>query len=164
MSTQTNICDMCVMTTTMNQRLSVLEQCAADERVENILSWSSERVAQQTGVVAVVQTAPTSAAPSRGVDSGSGGVSWCQAHRFGPSVISMVVKEDRRLKHASGKGAGKPGPRQNTSKENKHVIVGSSVGGKIKVIKSKLVSVFAAKFCPELMPDTLAEYLKEKLH
>lgn len=42
-------------------------------------------------------------------------------------------------------------------------IVGTSAGGNIQVIKTRLVSVFVTKFSPTLDSETLAIYLKDKL-
>ena len=43
-------------------------------------------------------------------------------------------------------------------------IVGTSLVSTIKTVKTKLVSVFATKFAPDLDAETLSLYLKEKLH
>ena len=42
-------------------------------------------------------------------------------------------------------------------------ITGTSTGGNIRAVKTKLVSVFATRFDPSLDADTLCDYLKEKL-
>lgn len=42
-------------------------------------------------------------------------------------------------------------------------VVGTGDVGKIRMVKTKLVSVFASKFTPDLDALTLSEYLKEKL-
>lgn len=42
-------------------------------------------------------------------------------------------------------------------------IVGTAAQGNIKVVRTKLVSVFATKFSPDLDAETLSEYLSEKL-
>ena len=42
-------------------------------------------------------------------------------------------------------------------------IVGTSLVSTIRTVKTKLVSVFATKFAPELDAETLSVYLKEKL-
>ena len=43
-------------------------------------------------------------------------------------------------------------------------IVGTSAVSTIKTVQTKLVSVFATKFCPELDADTLSVYLRAKLN
>lgn len=83
----------------------------------------------------------------------------------GSPMWSHVVKKGRR--HASEKAADKPRLRT-VAPERKHKsgnvpIVGTGAAGNIKVIKTKLVSVFASKFSPDLDAETLSVYLKEKL-
>lgn len=58
-----------------------------------------------------------------------------------------------RLKH----------PRMNPRREKKSRVVGTNAGGNIQIVKTKLVSVFATKFMPDLDTDTLSNYLKDKL-
>ncbi len=40
----------------------------------------------------------------------------------------------------------------------------TSAGGNIRTVNTKLVSVFATKFTPDLDADTLSNYLIDKLH
>ncbi len=42
-------------------------------------------------------------------------------------------------------------------------IIGTGARGNISVVRTKLVSVFATKFTPDLNAETLSNYLKEKL-
>lgn len=57
-----------------------------------------------------------------------------------------------------------PKPRLNPSREKKTTgIVGTCAGGSIQAITTKSVSVFTTRFSPDLEPDTLASYLKDKL-
>ncbi len=42
-------------------------------------------------------------------------------------------------------------------------VVGTGAVGNIRMVKTKLVSVFVSKFTPDLDALTLSEYLKEKL-
>lgn len=42
-------------------------------------------------------------------------------------------------------------------------IVGTGMGGDSRVIKSKMVSVFATKFSPDLDSETLTNYMEDKL-
>ncbi|CAL8397666.1 unnamed protein product [Boreogadus saida] len=67
---------------------------------------------------------------------------------------TRVVKEGHRLKHATGKS---PMPKKTSG------IVGTGAGGSIQAVTTKSVSVFATRFSPDLEPDSLASYLKEKL-
>ena len=48
--------------------------------------------------------------------------------------------------------------------EKKTGIVGTSAGGSIKVVKTKLVSVYGTKFSPGVNSEALASYPKDKLH
>ena len=79
-------------------------------------------------------------------------------------VWSQVVKQGRgRRNRAEGQSAlskqlvGKPERRMPKP------IVGTAAQGNIKVIRTKLVSVFATKFSPDLDAETLSEYLTEQL-
>lgn len=56
---------------------------------------------------------------------------------------------------------GSPGQRKKTG--NAKPIIGTGTVGNIRVVKTKLVSVFASKFSPDLDAETLSGYLKEKL-
>ena len=77
---------------------------------------------------------------------------------------SRVVKEGRRVKHATGKSPMPSKPRLNPSREKKTSgIVGTGAGGSIQAITTKSVSVFATRFSPDLEPHSLASYLREKL-
>lgn len=53
--------------------------------------------------------------------------------------------------------------RQKKKSGNVMSVVGTGDVGKIRMVKTKLVSVFASKFTPDLDALTLSEYLKEKL-
>ncbi len=57
-----------------------------------------------------------------------------------------------------------PKPRLNSRRDKRSGVVGTSAGGNIQTVKTKLVSVFATKFMPDLDADTLSNYLKVKLH
>ncbi|MED6235950.1 hypothetical protein ATANTOWER_002384 [Ataeniobius toweri] len=45
----------------------------------------------------------------------------------------------------------------------RQTIVGTGAAGNIKIVKTKIVSVFASKFSPELEAEALCAYLKPKL-
>lgn len=74
------------------------------------------------------------------------------------------MKEGRRQKYVSENVDVRPKARANQPKGKKPGgIVGTCAGGNIQAVKTKLVSVFATKFSPDLDSDTLANYLKAKL-
>ena len=51
----------------------------------------------------------------------------------------------------------------NPARKRSKPVVGTGVQGNIKVVQTKMVSVFATKFSPDLGAGTLANYLKDKL-
>ncbi len=58
----------------------------------------------------------------------------------------------------------KPGGTQSRKREQRNVgIIGTGTASNIPVIKTKLVSVFATRFSPDLDSQTLCDYLTEKL-
>ena len=80
---------------------------------------------------------------------------------------STVVKEGRRLKPVPQNVAVQPKPRviqAHLKREQKKTgIIGTGTESNIQVVKTKLVSVFASRFSPNLDADTLRNYLTEKL-
>lgn len=77
---------------------------------------------------------------------------------------TRVVKKGRRMKYVTGDIATKTKHHLKPPREKKAGgIVGTSAGGNIQVIKTRLLSVFATKFSPTLDSDTLAIYRKDKL-
>ena len=79
---------------------------------------------------------------------------------------NVVVKKGRPV-HGSAKAAAQAGPRAANGRKRRAVraapIVGTGAQSGIQTVKTKLVSVFASKFSPELDAETLSRYLKEKL-
>lgn len=81
---------------------------------------------------------------------------------------SHVVKKGRRQVRENNDAeasfrlhTGQPGRRKKTG--NAKPIIETGTVGNIRVVKTKLVSVFASKFSPDLDAETLSGYLKEKL-
>lgn len=73
---------------------------------------------------------------------------------------SRVVKKARRKTEAEGQIASRAGkPERRVTKP----IVGTGAQGTIRVIRTKLVSVFATKFSPDLDAETLSEYLSGQI-
>lgn len=87
-----------------------------------------------------------------------------QRHNVAMSTAwSRVEKDGRRLKYVSDNVDVSMKPRSNQLKGKKPSgIVGTCAGGNIQVVKTKLVSVFATKFSPDLDSETLANYLRGK--
>lgn len=76
-------------------------------------------------------------------------------------VWSRAVREGRRLKPATEL---QPGARLHPPRKKKTPgIVGTGAGGNIQTIKTKLVSVFATTFSPDLDSEALARYRRDKL-
>ena len=82
----------------------------------------------------------------------------------GPELppYSLVVKKGRPQrgleKAADGNATGR------ARRPGAVTVIGTSAVSSIKTVQSKLVSVFASRFSPDLDADTLAEYLGEKLN
>lgn len=84
----------------------------------------------------------------------------------------MVVKDGLRLNQKQNNANAVAGhiqlkpyiTREPARRERKQIgIVGTGDGSNIKVVKTKLVSVFATRFAPDLEADTLSNYLSKKL-
>lgn len=69
-------------------------------------------------------------------------------------VWSRVVKEGQHIKHVTVNGTTQSKPCLNLPREKK-----ASGIGNMQVIKTKLLSVFATKFSPDLDSETLAQTL-----
>ena len=79
---------------------------------------------------------------------------------------SSVVKKGRKRQHLADKVTSQPHPKprlNSTRREKKSGVVGTSACG-IRVVKTKLVSVFASRFSPDVDSGELTSYLKDKLH
>lgn len=74
---------------------------------------------------------------------------------------STVAKRSVRQTPAAGAPV-QAKTRRNPRREKKSAVVGTSAGGNIQIVKTKLVSVFATKLMPDLDADTLSNYLKDK--
>lgn len=120
--------------------------------------------------------ARASESPRTGLTSGDGGVCGKEGTRSGTTARSCptperitvnspdwsgVVKRGRPRKNHAGSqiAVGASKPTRKTSKP----IVGTGAQGNISVIRTKLVSVFATKFSPDLNAETLAKYLSDQL-
>lgn len=78
------------------------------------------------------------------------------------ALWSTVAKRHRPHSAAT---LGRPKPRLNRpqQREKRSGIVGTGPGSSIRTVKTKMVSVFATRFAPELEADTLSLYLQKKL-
>ncbi|KAK7877979.1 hypothetical protein WMY93_031359 [Mugilogobius chulae] len=74
-------------------------------------------------------------------------------------------RQQQREQAAAAATAAKPVTRHHPSGQRKggKTVVGTGATGSIKMIKTKLVSVFASKFSPDLEAETLRTYLSDKL-
>lgn len=91
---------------------------------------------------------------------------WVNVFAKLPKVESCCEKT-HRLAQVLGNAAAQTRSRTVIPRLKRKVGNGSSVGtgavGNIKMVKTKLVSVFATKFSPDLDAETLSAYLREKL-
>ena len=78
---------------------------------------------------------------------------------------STVVKK-RPAQRKSVNRSAQPVPKQRVKSDQRRLkpVVGTGVQGAIKVVKTKMVHVFATKFTPDLDANTLSTYLREKLN
>lgn len=77
---------------------------------------------------------------------------------------TVAKRGGRRLQAAGAPGVpAQPKSRPNSRRDKRIGVVGTGAGGNIRTVKTKLVSVFATKFTPDLDVDTLTKYLKDKL-
>lgn len=77
---------------------------------------------------------------------------------------SQIVKKGGQ--HGPAHAGAKPGARTVISgpkKKSGTSVVGTGAAGNIRTVKTKLVSVFASKFAPDLDAEALSGYLGEKL-
>lgn len=182
MAVQTSVCeDFRTVTADLNQRLCMIEQPdsgggeVSSRGVESV-AWESGALGRE-GVVApridveVLSWDEESVALTFGAHILVGGAAERapSAERSGWAAVSpawnRVVKEGRRLKHVTGNVPIQSKRRLNPPREKKTSgIVGTGAGGNMQVVKTKLVSVFATKFSPDLDSETLANYLKNKLN
>lgn len=78
---------------------------------------------------------------------------------------SQVVKrgQRKRTESADAKQGLRTGKSTSGQKKAGKTIVGTGAAGNIKVVTTKLVSLFATKFSPEIDAETLRAHLEEKL-
>lgn len=184
-SLQTNTCnDLRIITTDINQRLGAIEQPRPNlERgpiLQTIKPGASQRSSTsqgcektQDGVEGQIseedssQKVEISALGLDGQISAAKGdpqVTWSEVAATPPWNLVRDKRGNSRRKQVSENASVKPKPRLNLSKGKKTGgIVGTGTGGDIQIIKSKLVSVFATKFSPDLDSETLTSYMKDKL-
>ena len=81
-----------------------------------------------------------------------------------PAWSTVAKRGSRSLQAAVGAGLPvQPKRRLDPRRDKKSVVVGTGPGSSIQTVKTKLVSVFATKFLPQLEAHTLTNYLKDKL-
>lgn len=107
---------------------------------------------RRDGTVAV--DAATGKDPAGSVSS-TGSPSWSKVARNGRAWQKTMFVATALGGHATTAGRKRSGPAS---------IIGTGTMSTIKTVKTKIVSVFATKFSPELDADTLADYLKSKLN
>ena len=169
LSMQTSTCnDLRAVTADITQRLGAIEQFG----VSGGRSPTSRTTEEPRGSVEVqtseedssrrVESSASSRDGPNNAATGAPHAAWSDATNT-PNW-SRVVKVGHRLKHVTGDTTTKPKPQRKPPREKKAGgIVGTSAGGNIRVIKTRLVSVFATKFSPTLDPETLVSYMKDKL-
>lgn len=161
LSAQTDVCeDLRGVVAGLNQRLCLMEK--GEEDAKSLLSpeVAEEEVAGQVLDNTGQEPGTTTVLNTNAAEEGSG---YRGAETASPKW-SRVVKHGRR-QHSHGDAFIQSKPRMNAPRRDKKSgIVGTSAGGSIQVVKTKLVSVFATKFSPDVNSEALASYLKDNLH
>ncbi len=176
-SLQANTCnDLRIITTNINQRLGAIEQPRTNlergpapqtskpgmnQRAST--SYACEKTQDgmegQTSEEDSTQKVESSASGLVGPTSAAKGdphVRWSDMAATPPWNLVQDKRSNNRRKQVPENASVKPRPRLNPPKGKKTSgIVGTGAGGDIQVIKSKLVSVFATKFSPDLDSETL---------
>lgn len=183
-SLQTNTCnDLRIITTDINQRLSAIEQPRTNLRRGSVLQTNKHAMTQRVSTPQAWEKTQddmegqTSEGDSSQMENSALGlgrltsaakedshVKWSDMAATPPWNLVQGKRSNNRRKQVLENASVKPKPRLNPHKGKKTAgIVGTGTGGDIRVIKSKLVSVFATKFSPDLDSETLTSYMKDKL-
>lgn len=174
-SVQTGQCDdLRVITSGLNQRLHAVEKlnCEPDLKSVPMPSGSGEadagrNVDSARRVPATLDSArqvPASLGTATDTTNTAGGTAEQSPELPASPTYSTVVRRGRR-QQAGRLIQLQPKPRLNSARREKNSgIVGTSVCGPLRAIKTKLVSVFASRFSPDVNSDALTCYLKDKLH
>lgn len=184
-SLQTNTCnDLRIITADINQRLGAIEQPRPNLERGPIFQTnkpgtsqrsSTPQVCEKTQVGMEGQTSEKDSSQkvessALGLDGpisatkGDPHVTWSDVAATPPWNLVQDKRSNSRWKEVPDNASVKAKPRLHPPKGKKTGgIVGTGTAGDIQVIKSKLVSVFATKFSPDLDSETLSSYMKDKL-
>ncbi|RXN38507.1 hypothetical protein ROHU_001042 [Labeo rohita] len=173
-SLQTNTYnDLRIITTDINQRLSAIEQPRPNLKRGPVLQTlkpvptqrvSTPQACEKTQDDMEGQTSEGDLSQMENSASGRSGVEWSDMAATPPWNLVQDKRSNNRRKQVHENASVKLKPRLNPHKGKKPAgIFGTGTGGDIQVIKSKLVSVFATKFSPDLDSETLTKYMKDKL-
>lgn len=181
---QTNSCNnLRIFTMDINQRLNAIEQPRTNRKRGPVLQTtkpvmtqgvSTPQACEKTQDDMEGQTSEGDLSQMENSASGLGRLTsvakedshakWSDMAATPPWNLAQGKRSNNRKKQVHENASVKPKPRMNTHKGKKPAgIVGTGTGGDIQVIKSKLVSVFATKFSPDLDSETLTKYMKDKL-
>lgn len=184
-SIQTNTCnDLRVITEDINQRLGIIEQPRANQeggptsqtnKPGKSQGNTTHQACEKTHDDLEIQI--TEEDSSQKVDNSASSldgstsstrvnpnVAWSEVAATPPWILAQGTRRRNRSKQIPENAATNAKPRLNLIKGKKTGgIVGTGTGGDIQVIKSKLVSVFATKFSPDLDSETLTSYMENKL-
>lgn len=181
-SLQTNNCnDLRIVTTDLTKRLGAVEQHSRE--THGLQTKESEKIQRAATPQAIektqhgVQTHVDSEDFSQREENSTAGLEGSTRPEKGPhtkwsevaatppwTLVEGGKRSNNRHKQIPENAAVKSNPRLNPSRGKKTGgIVGTSTAGNIQVIKTKLVSVFATKFSPDLDAETLTSYMKDKL-
>lgn len=165
----------------MNQRLGIIEQPTANQRGSTFQTnkpGTSQSVSTnqacdkiQDGMESQISDEDSSQKVANSALDGltstikvHPNVAWSDVAATPAWILAQGTRCNNRRKKVSEDAAVNTKPRLNHPKGKKTGgIVGTGTGGDIQVIRSKLVSVFATKFTPNLDSETLTSYMENKL-
>lgn len=156
LETQANVCgDLQALTVDVTRRVTALEKPRGPSGSDHITGAAQEGEMQHTNFAVSEMTLNTVVMPGTPPQIQPQSPKWTD-----------IVKEGRKLKSVPDNVVARPKTRINdySKRVRKPMgIVGTGTASNIRVIKTKLVSVFATRFSPDLDADTLRNYLSEKL-
>lgn len=155
--------DLCSASGDLHRRLTAVEQCGPGKATVT-------QAPQASNVSAAIEedTESASDAPAQWLPGGSG----CMVESTAEEGASAAASADtwstvakRRGHRLAASTLERPKPRLNRpiQREKRSGIVGIDPESSIRTVRTKLVSVFATKFTPELDANTLSLYLQSKL-
>lgn len=165
-SVQTGQCDdLRMIANGLNQRLCAVENCEPVSNSVPTPSGSGEAAAGRDVDSARMVPETLNPITDRPTASTADGIADKSPRLSASPTYSSVVRRGRRQQQASRLTQLQSKPRLNSARREKNSgIVGTSVCGSLRAIKTKLVSVFASRFSPDVDSETLTCYLKDKLH